>query len=226
MYIHTKHLHIHTGRGRAEPIRFALAAANLNFENAIVSEKNDLAKLRKDGRLKYGQLPMLEIDGMELVQSGSILRYVARKGNLYPSPPKDQYLVDVICDGVNDMRSSVIGFPFDASVDTLKEDVQRLVPRYFTPFETHLRESKSDFFLDRVTVADVVLFEVLDFIRCVTSLEWTLDVLKPYPHVTKHFKRTMPGVGSLKKYLESRKQLPWDEYADSVRKTLSGMRGK
>ena len=31
-------LHYWNGRGRAEPIRFALAAANLEFENAVVSE--------------------------------------------------------------------------------------------------------------------------------------------------------------------------------------------
>ena len=55
---------------------------------------------------------MLEIDGHELVQSASILRYVARKGDLYPTSIEEQYVVDVICDGVIDMRSSVIGFPF------------------------------------------------------------------------------------------------------------------
>ena len=185
-----------------------------------------MAKLRKDGRLKYGQLPMLEIDGMELVQSNSILRYVARKGNLYPSSIKEQYMVDVICDGVNDMRSSVVGFPFHASVEKLKEDVQRVVPRYIAAFEKTLQESKTDFFLNcGITVADVVLFEVLDFIRCITSTDWTLNILKPYPHVTKHFNR-MHSVGSLNKYLKSRNQLPWDKYAASVRRTLEGMRGK
>ena len=179
------------------------------------------------GRLKYGQLPMLEIDGHELVQSASILRYVARKGDLYPTSIEEQYVVDVICDGVIDMRSSVIGFPFHASVEKLKEDVQRVVPRYIAPFEKTLQESKSDFFLNRdvITVADVVLFEVLDFIRCITSTDWTLNILKPYPHVTKHFNK-MHSVGSLDKYLKSRKQLPWDKYAASVRRTLEGMRGK
>ena len=169
---------------------------------------------------------MLEIDGMELVQSNSILRYVARKGNLYPSSIKEQYLIDVICDGVNDMRSSVIGFPFHASVEKLKEDVQRVVPRYIAAFEKTLQESKTEFFVrGSVTVADVVLFEVLDFIRCITSTDWLQSILKPYPYVTNNFCR-MHTFGSLNKYLKSRNQLPWDKYAASVRKTLEGMRGQ
>ena len=124
------------------------------------------------------------------------------------------------------MRSSVIGFPFHASVEKLKEDVQRIVPRYIAAFEKTLQESKTEFFVrGSVTVADVVLFEVLDFIRCITSTDWTLSILKPYPHVMQHF-NTMHSVGSLDKYLKSRNQLPWDKYAASVRKTLEGMRGK
>ena len=31
------------------------------------------------------QIPVLEIDGMKLCQSGAILRYLARKGNMYGS---------------------------------------------------------------------------------------------------------------------------------------------
>ena len=168
---------------------------------------------------------MLEIDGMELVQSNSILRYVARKGNLYPSSIKEQYLIDVICDGVNDMRSSVISFPFHASVEKLKEDVQRVVPRYIGAFEKSLKETPSEFFLFEPTVADVVLFELLDFIRCTTSTDWLQSILKPYPYVTNNFCR-MHTFGSLNKYLKSRNQLPWDKYAASVRRTLEGMRGK
>jgi len=191
-----------------------------------ILQKDELASLRKTGRLKYGQLPMLEIDGMELVQSGSILRYVARKTNLYPPSPEQQYIVDVICDGVNDMRASVIGFPFHASVEKLKEDVERVIPRYISAFEKHLADSKSEFFLDRVTVADVVLFEVLEFVQCATTSQWIRNILKSYPHVLKHFTQTMPRVGSLERYIENRNQLPWDKYATSVRRTLEGMRGK
>ena len=40
-------LHYWNGRGRAEPIRFALAAANLEFENAVVSEVSAVVDLAR-----------------------------------------------------------------------------------------------------------------------------------------------------------------------------------
>ena len=35
---------------------------------------------------------MLEIDGMKLCQAGAIIRYLARKGNMYGSDAKQQAL--------------------------------------------------------------------------------------------------------------------------------------
>lgn len=45
--------------------------------------KELLAELRAKGDLLFQQVPLLEIDGLKLVQSSSILRYLARKHNMY-----------------------------------------------------------------------------------------------------------------------------------------------
>ena len=102
------------------------------------AQKKDLAKLRKDGRLR--RTAVLEIDGMELVQSNSILRYVARR-NLYPSSIKEQYVVDVICDNVNTEKFSD-RFSIPRVGGETEGRCSRVVPRYIAAFERRARINK------------------------------------------------------------------------------------
>jgi glutathione S-transferase len=55
-----------------------------------MQEPEDIAKLRDSGVLAFNQLPLLQIDGLNLVQSGATIRYLARRGNLLGgTDPKD-----------------------------------------------------------------------------------------------------------------------------------------
>ena len=45
----------------------------------------------EEGKLLFNQLPLLEIDGLNLTQSTAIVRYVAEKGDLVPKDPKEKY---------------------------------------------------------------------------------------------------------------------------------------
>ena len=47
-----------------------------------------------DGDLVFGQLPMVEIDGMKLVQTKAILNYIAGKYNLYGKDLKQRAMYD------------------------------------------------------------------------------------------------------------------------------------
>lgn len=44
---------------------------------------NAISLFVTDGKLLFKQVPLLEIDGLELVQTPAIVRYIARKGGLY-----------------------------------------------------------------------------------------------------------------------------------------------
>lgn len=43
-----------------------------------------------DGALMFQQVPMVEMDGMKLIQTKAILRHIAEKYNLYGKDPKDR----------------------------------------------------------------------------------------------------------------------------------------
>jgi len=67
-------------RGRAELIRLGLEESEIVYDDKrltwdewIANEKSNTA------RYAFGQAPQLSIDGLELVQSGAIIRYLARK---------------------------------------------------------------------------------------------------------------------------------------------------
>jgi len=52
---------------------------------------NDIA-LVVEGSLMFQQVPLVEIDGMQLVQSRAILNYIAGKYNLYGKDLKERAL--------------------------------------------------------------------------------------------------------------------------------------
>jgi hypothetical protein len=61
-------LHYFDGRGRANPIRFLLEETGTPYREECIRDANKMAELRESGKLMYGQVPMLEIDGVCIVQ--------------------------------------------------------------------------------------------------------------------------------------------------------------
>ena len=47
-----------------------------------------------DGDLLYQQVPLVEIDGMKLIQTKAILQYIAEKYNLHGKDLKDKVMYD------------------------------------------------------------------------------------------------------------------------------------
>jgi glutathione S-transferase len=68
--------------GRAEPVRIAFHAAGIEFEDHRISF-DEFMKTRDTMRFRCA--PVLEIDGTVVTQSNSMLRYVGKMADLYPS---------------------------------------------------------------------------------------------------------------------------------------------
>ena len=45
-------------------------------------EKEEYLSLQQDGKLLFQQLPLIEYEGKNMVQSGAIVRYFAKKAHL------------------------------------------------------------------------------------------------------------------------------------------------
>ena len=73
-------------QGAAEKVRLAFVLAGVEFEDVRVTGE-EWAVMKPT--TKFGQLPMLTINGVEFAQSGAMVRYVSRlgDGSLAPSDP-------------------------------------------------------------------------------------------------------------------------------------------
>ena len=108
-------LHYFDIRGRAEAIRMAMADSGMEFVDASFTgddwgkEKPDGLKANwtAEGRLAFGQVPLLEIDGERLGQSMSILRYLGRKTKWYSGSAKALAKIDIVADGTEDVRKMI-----------------------------------------------------------------------------------------------------------------------
>ena len=78
-------------------VRCLLAIGGCEFENVFMKGPDDLAELRATGKLAYDQLPLVEIDGLNLVQGAPSAVYLAQKFNLWPAEPKDQFFAGASC---------------------------------------------------------------------------------------------------------------------------------
>ncbi|NWW80272.1 GSTA3 transferase, partial [Climacteris rufus] len=209
------------GRGRMETIRWLLAAAGVEFEEVYLETKEQYNKLVKDGFLLFQQVPLVEIDGMKMVQTRAILNYIAGKYNLYGKDLKERALIDMYVEGIADLMQMILMFPFtppgekQKSVDSIKE---KATNRYFPVFEKALKQHGQDFLVgNKFSRADVQLIELILAVE-----EKVPDVLSGFPQL-QVFKTKMSNMPTIKKFLQPgspRKPPPDDHYVETATKVL------
>lgn len=69
-------LHYFQGKGLGEQVRLMLWEAGVKYQEQYIDTREKLEALRQNNYLLFQQLPLLEIDGLKLVQSSTIVRYM------------------------------------------------------------------------------------------------------------------------------------------------------
>ncbi|XP_060644364.2 glutathione S-transferase-like [Anolis sagrei] len=206
-------LHYFNGRGRMETIRWMLSAAGIEFEEQFIESKADLEKLKKDGFLLFQQVPMVEIDGMKLVQSRAILNYIAEKYNLSGKDIKQRALIDMYSESSWDLGEMIMMLPWKYTDPKEREKetiavLEKATGRYFSVFEKVLKDHGQDFLVgNQLSRADIQLLEAI-----LATEELKADVLAKFP-LLKAFKTRMSNIPNIKKFLQpgSPRKSPPDE---------------
>jgi len=116
--------------GRGEPIRIALHAAGIGFEDKRLTFP-EFSKMRQETR--FNALPVLEIDGAAVTQSNAISRYVGKLAGLYPEDDLQALYCDETLDAVEDI-SHHIGQTFGLEGEALRAAREKLVDGWLTIF--------------------------------------------------------------------------------------------
>lgn len=98
------HFTYFNGRGHGERVRYALAAANVAYTESFLVNPGEMDAIRP--RCLFSQCPLLEIDGLRLVQSWAIVRYLARKNGLTPPAPAAAAKADAVAEQVRDFTAA------------------------------------------------------------------------------------------------------------------------
>src|SRR5262249_32626686 len=122
--------------------------------------KKDIADLK--AHLPFGQVPLYKEGDFELVQSGAIARYIARTHNLYGDNAKDSAHIDMIIDGLGDLRSKhrTAESGDDAAKKTFATET---LPQWLGFFEALAAKGQNGFFVGgKISLADIATYYVLD----------------------------------------------------------------
>lgn len=197
--------------GAAEKLRLAFVMAGVEFEDNRMAFPQ-WQELKP--KTKFGQLPMLEVDGKEMTQSAALLRWIASKGDgsLYPSDPDERYKVDEMVGMCDDlardwgpslymgMRPTKFGYPEDMAKEAQMEIVKALrekfiaedLPRYAKYIENAVAAGGGGFLCgDKPTIADLNLLPQLRYYTKGVADFVPKECLDPYPAITSYIERMM-----------------------------------
>ncbi|KAI5929646.1 Glutathione S-transferase P [Manis javanica] len=149
-------------RGRCEATRMLLADQGQSWKEEVVTKETWLQGPLKASCL-YGQLPKFQDGDLTLYQSNAILRHLGRTLGLYGKDQLEAALVDMVNDGVEDLRCKYTTLIY-TNYEAGKEDYVKALPGHLKPFETLLSQNQGGqaFIVgDQISFADYNLLDLL-----------------------------------------------------------------
>ncbi len=117
-------------RGRAEPIRLYLSDLGLQYTEVAFQSSDWRSRLKKEwteqGLTPFGQVPSVSVGGLHLVQSQTIMRYIARRfdSENYGSNPDVDARIEWLAEGTEDIRKLVMKIKYDRTLDDAARTAQ------------------------------------------------------------------------------------------------------
>ena len=158
---------------RAEVLRVSLFIKDIPFEDIRIS-REEFVHLIKTGFLPNGkrspfhQLPVIEVDGKIIGQTGAIARYCGKVSNLYSNDMLKAAKIDQIIDAATDITNIVSPTIREKNEVKKMEDrkvlVNKLLPRWFKYLENLLSEDESTWFVEKMTIADIAMWRLLGWL--------------------------------------------------------------
>ena len=140
-----------------------LAVTETDFNQVGLTDCKEFEALKSSGKLLFGQLPLLEIDGQKLTQSSAMVQYLARKHNLYGDNPAESALCDMVAFACNDLGGPTMGRPFAEDQEAAVARIQAALDKFGPRLETIAEQQTGTCMVGtRLSYADVMVAEALE----------------------------------------------------------------
>ncbi|XP_012786104.1 glutathione S-transferase P [Ochotona princeps] len=149
-------------QGRCEMMRMLLADQGQTWQEEVINLETWSQGSLKSSCL-FGQLPKFQDGDLTLYQSNAILRHLGRTLGIYGKDQREAALLDMVNDGVEDLRMKYITLIY-TNYDAGKDSYVKALPGHLKPFETLLSQNqggKSFIVGDQISFADYNLLDLL-----------------------------------------------------------------
>ncbi|XP_076976104.1 glutathione S-transferase Mu 1-like [Tamandua tetradactyla] len=190
-------------RGLAQPIRLFLEYTESDYEEKTYTMGdapdydrsqwlNDKFKLGLD----FPNLPYLIDGAQKITQSNAILRYIARKHNLYGETEAERIRIDILENQVMDTRMQLAMLCYNPEFEKLKPEYLEGLPDKMRLYSAFL--GKRPWFAgDKITFVDFLAYDVLEQHRVFEH-----KCLDAFPNL-KDFLARFEGLKQISAYMKS-----------------------
>ncbi|CAL1538374.1 unnamed protein product [Lymnaea stagnalis] len=178
-------------KGRGEAIRLLFKDNGIAYEEINCGE-NWLKEWKP--QMQFGQVPALKDNDFLLVQTNAILRHLGRKHGLYGNNEQEASLIDMINDGIEDLRVKYLTLIYK-NYENGKDIYIAELPAQLQPFEKLLSENGAEktgcCVGNKRSFADYNLFDLLDINQVLAP-----KCLDDFPTLTAYYQLQLarPGI--------------------------------
>ena len=180
---------------RAEVSRLALFIGAIPFEDIRLKEKS-YDEFKSTGKLPNGklppfrQLPVLEVNGKIIAQTGAIARYCGKLTGLYPSNNDiDAARIDQIIEAAQDINY-IVSISSREKNPEKKKIIREILstkhlPKWFQFLENLIKENnESKWFVgENLTIADLAIWRLLGWLSSGMLDGVPKNILEPYANL-------------------------------------------
>ena len=182
---------------RAEVTRLALFIGDVPFKDYRVEGK-EIDNLKETGLLPnnqiapFKQLPVLDVDGKIIAQTGAIARFCGKLSGLYPkNDDLEAAQIDQIIEAAQDINYLVTLSGRDKEKERLalarKILATKHLPKWFQFLENLLKKNNESYFFvgNKISIADLAIWRLLGWLSSGLLDGVPTNILEPYKKLNK-----------------------------------------
>jgi len=197
--------------GRAEIARLLLELADVSYDYHSISysgspgENWEEYKKAHAHDLPFGQLPLYKEPGVSIVQSHTIVRYLAKKHGFNGSNEHEAITIDALYEAGRDLITAYYMAKYaeeSQRAAKLEKCVNEEVPKHLGQWETILQRNHGGhgyFVGDRISYADVLIFWI---VKLVSETPGGKEAIEGFPAIAGFLER-VSNLPNIKRYFAS-----------------------